>query len=174
ATVRQLAGIRLHADTSGLTASRSRPRGPGMVLTTAAGYAGPALLGLLMAGLLNAGRVRATLWLVLVLLAVLLVWIRNWFGLFVLLLTGGAAFLVTWWASPVTQSWFAFTLCWFLLLASPRPVLEMQAHRRGRRARTSDADQLARLTGVPALLWVGFFLLITGGCLLLGARWLLG
>lgn len=34
---RRLSGIRLHADTSGLTVSRGRPRGPGMVATLLAG-----------------------------------------------------------------------------------------------------------------------------------------
>ncbi|MCB2019793.1 MAG: M50 family metallopeptidase, partial [Burkholderiaceae bacterium] len=43
---RRLAGIRLHSDTSGLTVSKGRPTGPGMVVTAFAGYVGPALLGL--------------------------------------------------------------------------------------------------------------------------------
>ncbi len=34
---RRLAGIRLHSDTSGLTVSVGRPRGPGMVVTRAPG-----------------------------------------------------------------------------------------------------------------------------------------
>lgn len=34
---RRLDGIRLHADTSGVTLSRGRPRGPGMVATVLAG-----------------------------------------------------------------------------------------------------------------------------------------
>ena len=33
---RRLTGIRLHSDTSGLTVSRGRPRGPGMVAMLAA------------------------------------------------------------------------------------------------------------------------------------------
>jgi hypothetical protein len=62
---------------------------------------------------------------------------------------------------------------WFALLAAPRPVLELQAERRRRGSTTSDADQLARLTRVPALAWVGIFLLATVGALVLGASWLL-
>ena len=38
---RRLSGIRVHSDTSGLTVSRGRPRGLGVVLTFAAGYPGP-------------------------------------------------------------------------------------------------------------------------------------
>jgi hypothetical protein len=68
----------------------------------------------------------------------------------------------------------AYAGTWFLLLAAPRPVLELQGQRRRGRARDSDADLLARLTPLPGLAWVGFFLLVTGGSLLVGAGWLLG
>lgn len=173
-TGRRLGGIRLHSDTSGVTVSRGRPTGPGMVVTAAAGYVGPGLLGLLAAHLVSTGRVAEVLWVVLGLLLLLVIQIRNWFGVFVLAVAGGAAFAVTWWASVPTQAVFAYTLTWFLLLGAPRPVVELQAQRRRRRTPSSDADQLARLTHVPALLWVGFFLFATVGCLLLGARWLLG
>ena len=72
------------------------------------------------------------------------------------------------------QSWAAWSGTWFLLLAAPRPVLELQSLRRRGQARTSDADQLARLTRIPGLVWVGVFLAVTVGCLVLGAGWLLG
>src|SRR5690242_1749236 len=59
---RRLDGIRLHSDTSGLTVSRGKPHGLGMVLTAAAGYTAPPLLGLAGAGLLAAGHITALLW----------------------------------------------------------------------------------------------------------------
>ena len=71
------------------------------------------------------------------------------------------------------QALFAALATWFLLLAAPRTVLELQTARRRRSAKDSDADQLARLTPFPALLWVGVFLLVDVGALVLGARWLL-
>ncbi len=40
-TGRTLTGIRLHSDTSGLTVSRGKPYGLGMILTAAAGYTAP-------------------------------------------------------------------------------------------------------------------------------------
>src|SRR5688572_18310971 len=40
-TRRKLQGIRLHSDTSGVTVTRGRPNGPGMVLTALAGYLAP-------------------------------------------------------------------------------------------------------------------------------------
>lgn len=173
-TGRRLAGIRLHSDTSGLTVSAGRRRGPGMITTVLAGYVGPALLGLGAAALLAGGHAVAVLWAALLLLALLLAQIRNWFGLWSVLVTGAAVFAVTWWAGPAVQSCFAYLLTWFLLLAAPRPVVELQSWRRRGRAGDSDADQLARLTRLPGLIWVGVFLAVTLGCLALGAAWLVG
>ena len=168
-TGRRLAGIRLHSDTSGVTVSSGRPTGTGMVLTTAAGYAGPGLLGLAAAWLLGSGHAVALLWLVVVLLTLLLVQIRNWFGLWSVVVSGAVVLAVSWWLPGQVQSAFAYALAWFLLLAAPRPVLELGASRRRRPTPGSDADQLARLTGVPAVMWVGAFLAVTVGALGIGA-----
>lgn len=172
-TGRQLAGIRLHSDTSGVTVSRGQATGPGMVLTAAAGYVGPALLGLLAASLLGARHAVAVLWLLLVLLALLLLQIRNFFGLWSVLASGVVVLAVSWRAPAEWQSAFAYLVTWFLLLAAPRPVLELQAQRRRRRGGASDADQLARLTGLPGTAWVGIFGLVALGALALGGWWLL-
>jgi hypothetical protein len=171
---RRLAGIRLHSDTSGLTVSAGRPTGLGMVLTCAAGYTGPALFGLGAAAVLAAGYAVGLLWALLGLLVLLLVQIRNWYGLWSVLATGGVVFAATWWLPPPGQAAFAALATWFLLLAAPRAVLELHLARRTPGARNSDADQLARLTPFPALFWVGFFLVVDGGALVLGARWLFG
>jgi hypothetical protein len=169
---RRLHGIRLHSDTSGLTVSAGRTTGPGMVMTAAAGYVGPGLLGLGAAALLAHHHAVGLLWALLILLALLLIQVRNWFGLWSILLSAAVMFAVSWWLQPQMQSAFAYVLTWFLLLAAPRPVLEMQGRRRGARARDSDADQLARLTRVPPIVWVGFFLAVTLGALALGTRWM--
>jgi hypothetical protein len=170
---RRLSGIRLHSDTSGLTVSAGRPTGLGMVLTCAAGYTGPALFGLGAAALLAAGHAIGLLWALLALLALLLVQIRNWYGLWSVLVTGTVVFGATWWLPPEGQAAFAALATWFLLLAAPRTVVELQTSRRRRRAPDSDADQLAGLTPFPALFWVGLFLLVDVGALLLGGYWLL-
>jgi hypothetical protein len=167
---RRLSGIRLHSDTSGLTVSSGRPTGLGMIVTSFAGYVGPAVLGLAAALLLDAGRAGGLLWGLLVLLALLLVQIRNWFGLGSVLVSGFVVFAASWWLPPPGLSGFAYLVTWFLLLAAPRPVLELQTKRWRGQARDSDADQLARLTGVPALLWVGVFLVVTIGAAAAGAR----
>jgi hypothetical protein len=111
---------------------------------------------------------------VVLLLALLLLQIRNFYGLYAVLVAGGAVLAVSWWGSEQVQSLAAWTGTWFLLLASPRPVLELQRERWRGRARNSDADVLARLTRVPGVAWVLVFLGVTGGTLALGASWLLG
>src|SRR6266511_1599274 len=170
---RRLAGVRLHSDTSGVTVSVGKPTGFGMVATAAAGYPAPSLLGLGGAGLLATGHVTALLWMSLALLAGLLVVIRNVFGVVSLVVTGSVVFAVSWFASSLVQAGFAYLLTWFLLLAGPRPVVEPQRKRRRGAAQFSDADQLARLTGVPSLVWVAFFAVLTVAALLAGTHWLI-
>jgi len=164
-TGRRLAGIRLHSDSSGVTVSVGRPRGPGMVLMLAAGYPAPALLGLAAAALLSAGHVVPLLWLLVGLLAAMLVLVRNWFGAWSVLVSGGVVFAVTWWLPETMQAGFGYAVTWFLLLAAPREVLGLYAARRGRAGRrgtrTTDADQLARLTHLAAGVWVAAFFLVS-------------
>ena len=169
---RRLDGIRLHADSSGVTYSRGRRHGPGLVLTAAAGYVMPSLLGAGAAWLLAARHLTAMLWLALVLLAATFLAVRNLFGAVAVLVTAGAVFAVSYYATAVVQAGFAYLAAWFLLFGGVRPVLELARGSLGRRqrwARGSDADQLARLTGAPAGLWVTLFVLVSLGALVIGA-----
>ncbi|WP_456245111.1 M50 family metallopeptidase [Longispora urticae] len=170
---RRLSGIRLHSDSSGLTLTRGKPTGPGMVSTALAGYLTPSLLGLGGAALLAGGRSTAVLWTSLLLLPCILIMIRNFYGILSVLVTMGIVFAVSWFGSPDVRAVFGYLLAWFLLLGGVRPVFELQAMRRRGRAPDSDADQLARLTRVPGLVWVGFFLVSTVGALVLGGSWLI-
>jgi hypothetical protein len=173
ASGRRLSGIRLHADTSGLMLSRGRASGPGMFFTVAAGYIGPALFGLGAAYLLREGHSVALLWTVLVLLAVVLTLVRNGFGLGLVLAAAVGLFAVSWWGDALLQSWCAYVGAWFLLVAAPRPIIELQSARRRNAAPNSDADTLARLSGIPGLIWVAVFFGVTVGALALGGSWLL-
>ncbi|NJP42392.1 M50 family metallopeptidase [Actinacidiphila epipremni] len=170
---RRLDGIRLHSDTSGLTVSRGKPHGLGMVLTAAAGYTAPPLLGLAGAALLAAGHITALLWGATALLLVMLVMIRNAYGALTVVLTGALFLLVSWLTKAQVQAAFAYLVVWFLLAGGTRPVAELQRSRRRDRSRSSDADQLARLTSTPATLWLFFFHAVALCCLIGGARWLL-
>ena len=171
-TGRRLTGIRLHSDTSGVTVSVGRPSGPGMVATTAAGYLSPSLVGLAGVGLLAAGQVTVMLWAAAAFLVAMLLMVRNAYGALSLLVTGAVVVAVSLLAEADVQAGFGHAVTWFLLLAGVRPVGELWTERRRHRRSTTDADQLAHLTGVPAGLWVVLFGLATLGVLALGA-WLL-
>ncbi len=172
-TGRRLRGIRLHSDTSGLTVSSGRASGPGMIVTLAVGYVGPAIFGLAAAALLASGRAVGLLWLVVVVLALMMLQIRNWYGLLVMLVAVGAVASMSWFLPAILQSWVAYLFTWVLLLAAPRPVIELAGDRRRGRAVGSDADQLARLTHLPGLLWTGLFLVVNLAAVTVGAWWLL-
>ncbi|HZM77001.1 MAG TPA: M50 family metallopeptidase [Candidatus Limnocylindrales bacterium] len=169
---RRLRGIRLHSDTSGLTLSRGKPRGLGMVLSLFAGYVAPSLLGLAAVALLAAGRVTLLLWLALLLLLAVLLMIRNWYGLLAVAVTGAVVYAVSRYAAATTQTLVAYAAVWFLLLGGVRPVLELRRRRRGRGIQ-SDPDQLAQLTPVPAWMWTLLFGLINLVCLGYGGYLLL-
>jgi len=172
-TGRRLQGIRLHSDASGLTVSSGRPSGPGMVTMLLAGYLGSAVVGLGAVALLIAGHSLGLLWLFVILLALLLVQIRNFYGFVLVVGCAVVLILVSWYLPATMQSGLAYVLTWTLLLAAPKPVLELIRQRRGGRAPHSDADQLARLTRVPAGLWVGGFLIVNCAGLVLGTVLLL-
>jgi hypothetical protein len=172
-TGRRLTGIRLHSDTSGLTLSTGRPSGPGMVATAAAGYLAPSLAGLVGVVLLAFDQVTVMLWAATALLLAMLVMVRNAYGAVSLVLTGAVVVAVSLLARAEVQAGFGYAVTWFLLVAGVRPVGELWRERRRSRghART-DADQLARLTGVAGGLWVSFFGLCTLAALAAGG-WLL-
>jgi Peptidase M50B-like len=173
ATGRRLDGIRLHSDTSGVTSSRGKASGIGLVLTTAAGYVTPSLLGLGSAWLLAARHATALLWLFLILLAAAFIAIRNAYGFVSVLATAAIVFVVSRFSSVTAQDAFAYLFAWFLLFGGIRPIFELQARRRRGRAWASDADQLAGLTGVPGGAWVAFFALVALVALVVGGHWLL-
>ena len=172
-TGRRLMGIRLHSDTSGLTVSRGRPTGPGMVIMLVGGYLAPAVAGIAAALLLINGHALGLLWLLVGWLALMCVQIRNLYGLLVLLVCGVALGLASWYLPATWLSAIAYLITWVLLIAAPRPLLELIRQRRRSPARHSDPDQLARLTRVPAAVWISIFLVLNLAGLVLGVRLLL-
>jgi hypothetical protein len=164
--------VRVLRSTAGVTVSEGNPAGPGIVLTAAAGYLTPPLLGLGAAALLVTGHLAGMLMLSLALLAALAIAVRNAYGLLAVLVTGAAVAVVLWRASTLGEDAFGYALTWFLLFGGVRPVLELQRTRRQRRAGRTDADQLAMLTGTPAGLWVAVFAMVAVGALAVGALWL--
>lgn len=172
-TGRRLRGIRLHFDTSGSTHSAGRQTGLGRVLTLVGGYLGPSALGLGGAALLGNGFVTALLWISIGLLSVVLLQIRNVYGVVSVVGTGVALVALSWLTSPTVQAVFGYLLTWFLLFAAPRDVLGLhRQHRRGQCV-DSDPDQLASITPIPAGGWIAFFGVLTLAAAGLGVYWLL-
>ncbi|TCO62568.1 M50 family metallopeptidase [Actinocrispum wychmicini] len=169
---RRLRGITLHADTSGVTVSRGKRDGPGMMCTAFAGYVAPSLIGLGLAALLAAGKITLLLWVLTALLLAVLVMIRNLYGVLSVLATGTVLVVVSLVTSPAVQAGFACLTVWFLLFGGVRPVWELQVKRHRGHARDSDADQLARLTGAPGFFWVAMFFLVALGATAVGGMWL--
>jgi hypothetical protein len=167
---RGLTGIRLHADTSGLTVSTGARRGPGLVLTFLGGYPAPSLLGIGGALLVATDRAALMLWIAIALLVATLVHVRNAYGVFSVLATGALVGAVAWWGQPRLQDGFAAALCWFLLFGGLRAVHELQ---RSRRRGASDADMLGSLTWVPRGMWVLLFWLLAAAAGIVAAGILL-
>jgi hypothetical protein len=157
---------------AGVTVTAGNPSGPGIVLTALAGYLAAPLLGLGGAALLAGGHLLAVLLLSLAGLAGLAVAIRNAYGLLAVLGTGAAIVAVLWRHSAVLAALLGYAMTWLLLFGGVRPVLELQRDRRRRAGPPNDADQLARLTGLPGGLWTGMFGVVAAGALALGG-WLL-
>lgn len=158
ATRRRLSSITLHTDTSGLTVSRGRARGPGMIATAAAGYLAPSVVGLVLAWLIGRGWTLEALTGAFVLLVLLLAWIRNWFGLLVMGAAAAVLGFLIWRTSGEIQQLAATFIAALLLIGGPRPTIELW-RQRGRGA--TDADVLARITWLPAIVWCFFFTLAT-------------
>lgn len=158
---RILTGIKLRSDTSGVTTSRGKDSGFGMIITVMAGYTAPALIALSLANLLARGYVLATLVLLSILLALMFLMIRNIWGFLTVGPLGYILYLVSTQTSSIVQNVVLLFIVWFLALGSVRPIIELQIKREREGAKDSDADQLQKLTHViPGIVWVLFFAVV--------------
>lgn len=168
ATGRQLSGIRLHRDTSGVTLSSGRQRGPALAVTAAAGYTTPALAASAVAVLTRAGQPVIALVGALVVTGLVLLYVRNIFGLLLVGLCTAAGALLLWRAPPQAQLWACYLISAFLALGALRDAWSLWTAKSSRSGR-SDADVLARCTHLPAFLWQTFFVVIAAGGVVLVA-----
>ena len=86
-----------------------------MVTMLLAGYLGPAVVGLGAVGLLIAGHSLGLLWLFVILLALLLLQIRNFYGFVLVVGCAVVLILVSWYLPATMQSGLAYVLTWTLL-----------------------------------------------------------
>jgi len=137
-----------------------------------AGYLGPSIFGLAGAWMLVRGiSPRSILLMTLVLLAVLLVMVRNVFGFVAVPATGALVWTVAMRASADVQLVFTYIWIWFLLMGGTRQIPELYGN--WKNGGEPDTGSLAQATGLSdaffvALFWLGSMVaLVYGGVLLL-------
>lgn len=154
-TGRRVSGIRVHSDTSGVTLSRGRPRGVGMLLTALAGYPAPALLAWGLAVSVGTGHAGAGLTLYQGLLILALLLSRNVIGVLSCAASLLATGLIWWYGSDEVIGYTVVVLAVVYAVAAVRAVIALiGVHVRGRGAETTDAALAATATSLPRTLWL--------------------
>jgi Peptidase M50B-like len=162
----RVSGVKLNRDATGGTATLGIDSRLSSVIVGFAGYLGPSFFGLAAAWLIALDQVMVALWLTLAGLAVMLILIRNFFGVISVVLNGALVFLILRYGTAEVKVAAACALSWFLLFAGVRWVL---AHGTG----ASDAIYLTQVTRFPKFVWVILWLVLTVGALWVGGHLLL-
>lgn len=153
---RKFTGFVLRGDASGHAITVGRSRGPGLVATLWAGYPAPALLGAGLIAAAGGGWSAPIIAVLLVVLAVAMLRIRS--ALTALVTIAVFAGLAALW-------WYRDDRLQVLVLATAAAVLIVGAWRHvgiAARDRSGDNDArvLARVTGIPRLLWLASFVVV--------------
>lgn len=153
---RRFAGFVLRPDMSGETITVGQSRGPALVLSTWAGYPAPAVIGTALVFAAERGWSAPVIAVVIVILLGTLVTVRSLYTALVIVMTLAATAALWWWADADLQ---------FVVLLAVGVVLLFGAWRHigsvaGRRTRMSDPGILARLTPIPAVVWIASFALV--------------
>lgn len=171
-TGRRVSGIKLHSDTSGVTISRGKPSGPGLLITFLAGYPAPGLLAVLLILLGTTGHSGAALTAFQAVLVLALLLSRNAVGILSCLLAVLASGWIWWSNDPEIVGYTVVALGIFYAVAGLRGSLDLcRVHLTGKRHSRSavagtDASQAARAwrgLPLPAAIWLIFFVLISAG-----------
>jgi peptidase M50B-like protein len=165
-------GVRLTADGGGVTRLPSKMPWLADLIITLAGYLGPSALGLGGVFLLLRGQPDVVLWGGIVLLALILVKLRNPLGFVAVIGTGVVLYWVArHWTDPA-QLAFGYFWVWFLLIGGVRTITSLFWATYAQDG-SSDAAVLERLTLLPDVLWLAVFwfgtmaALVYGGAILL-------
>lgn len=161
-TGHKVGGVTLNSDATGATVIPGTA-GLSTVITGFAGYIGPSLFGLGAAVLLAHHQVEAVLAIAGIFLFIMLLLVRNSFGVFSVLVIGSLIVLVLWRGSLELQTITAYALSWFLLLSGVRFAF---MHGSG----AADADSLRKVTHIPRIVWATLWLVGTVAALWIGGR----
>lgn len=162
---RRFTGFVVRGDMSGHAVTVGPARGLGRVVTTWAGYPAPGIVGALMVGCSARGWAAPLLSAVLAVLLVTATRIRSLgtAGVVAGAIAGVAG--LWWWRDDGVQAMVVSAVGVVLLLGAWRHLAAIARTPRG--DRVSDPAVLARLTGIPRLVWLLTFVLA-----LAGATWL--
>jgi hypothetical protein len=154
--------IRVHTPHSGVTHYWHRSR-ISEVVVSFAGYATPPLAGYGAASLLARGHAPMVLALTIPILGLVLIVSRGVATVSSVLAVGSLAWVAVAWSPLWAQHWVAYTETWLLLCSEITGVWSLVRHRiRGVVSSTDDAASLARLTGVPGVVWIAAWTALIG------------
>ena len=132
------------------------------VATFAAGYAAPPLMGLAAASLLGRGHAAAVLAITVLMMLVILTATRDVITFALVVAIGGAAAATLWWGAAWLVTGVGYVEAWLLLTSELGGVAHLVVARFTGADLEDDADQLARATGIPSLVWIAGWLALIG------------
>jgi Peptidase M50B-like len=155
---RKLAGIRLHSDTSGVTATSGRTGGIGLMLTMMAGYMFPPVVSAAYVWAVRSGYAGTAALVTFGALVLVLVFTRNLYGFGLVTFAGAVLLAFLWWGPPGWIGPGLVIVAGVLVAGGVRTILDARLHRRSG-LDGSDASALAASTIIPAVAWEWLFLL---------------
>lgn len=172
-TGRFIHNLKIGLDHSGQLVSSGR-RGFSATWSGFWGYPAPAVVGVALVWSVSAGWAGAAASLGALILLVALIFLRNFTGIMVALVSAAIAQSLVMFTDPTTVSYLILALGIALGVGSVRDFFKVAAvhTRRRRQLANSDAYILAQSTGVPSFVWLTGFAVVIAGCAALSA-WLL-
>lgn len=160
-TGRVVHGLTIGLDHSGQLVSRGK-RGFSAAWSGFWGYPAPAVVGLALVWSVSAGWAGSAASIGALILLLALIFLRNFTGIVVALLSAAAAQCLVMFADAQTASWAVLVLGIALLVGSVRDFFKVAAVHTRRRSRlgSSDAFLLAQATRTPSFIWLGGFALV--------------
>lgn len=153
---RKFTGFVLRGDASGHAVTVGRSRGPGLVATLWAGYPAPALLGAGLIAAAGTGWAPSIIAGLLLVLLIAMVRIRSALTALVTLAIFAGLGALWWFRDDGLQALVLATTAAVLIVGAWRHVAVAARDRAG----DNDARVLARITGIPRLLWLASFVLV--------------
>jgi hypothetical protein len=162
-TGRRILSVKINTNGGGAT-KMVPPSGFGYGVAAFVGSIGSSVAGLIAAELISIGRMVAVLYLGLVLFAIVLLSVRNFFGAIVILTCGTLLYLVVRDGSAGVDTAVAYGVTWFLLIAGTGRAVRIVRKPK----EVTDAGVLAGMTFIFRWVWCCLWLVGTIAALVVG------